>query len=83
MALFRVFSLTVRQELKKINLQWKLDRFIMMWKLCRLNEVSYLSLLRFLHPCRKISTCLSLPTSVYVQTYFSVYPETSSFARHS
>ena len=31
----------------------------MMWKLWRLNEVSYLSyLLRFLHPCRKIATCV-------------------------
>ena len=37
MAIFRVFSLTGRQELKKsIYLQWKLDRLIMMWKLCRL-----------------------------------------------
>ena len=36
MAIFRVFSLTGRQELKKIYLHWKLDRFIMMWKLCRL-----------------------------------------------
>ena len=57
MAFFRVFSLTGRQELKKIYLQRKLDRLIMMWKLWRLNEVSYLSfLLRFLHPCRKMST---------------------------
>ena len=59
MAFFRVFSLTGRQELKKIYLQRKLDRLIMMWKLWRLNEVSYLSfLLRFLHPCRKMSTCV-------------------------
>ena len=59
MAIFRVFSLTGRQELKKnIYLQWKLDRSIMMWKLCRLNEVSYLSFLRSLHPCRKIATCV-------------------------
>lgn len=59
MTFFRVFSLTGRQELKKIYLQRKLDRLIMMWKLWRLNEVSYLSfLLRFLHPCRKMSTCV-------------------------
>ena len=59
MAFFRVFSLTGRQELKKMYLQRKLDRLIMMWKLWRLNEVSYLSfLLRFLHPCRKMSTCV-------------------------
>lgn len=59
MTFFRVFSLTGSQELKKIYLQRKLDRLIMMWKLWRLNEVSYLSfLLRFLHPCRKMSTCV-------------------------
>ena len=56
---FEYFRLRAGKNWKKIYLQRKLDWLIMMWKLWRLNEVSYLSyLLRFLHPCRKMSTCV-------------------------
>ena len=56
---FEDFRLRAAKNWKKIYLQRKLDRLIMMWKLWRLNEVSYLSfLLRFLHPCWKMSTCV-------------------------
>ena len=48
---FEYFQLRVGKNWKKYIYNGNLR-----WKLCRLNEVSYLSFLRFLHPCREIST---------------------------
>lgn len=51
---FEYFRLRAGKNWKKKYLQRKLDRLIMRFHICHFSTF----LLRFLHPCRKMSTCV-------------------------